>query len=375
MRGLAAVLVLLEHWRNALFIDYPDLPSHKQWFALPYLITVAGHQAVIIFFMLSGYLVSGSVFRMLERGTWSWLRYLVHRLMRLWVVLLPGLILCALWDRTGLHFHLAPALYGGALYNHMTPAVAPTLNFKVFLENLFFLQGIAAPDFGSDGALWSLANEFWYYMLFPLGLLAVYHSATSRVAPLARVVYVILFLSIALLLPRPLLNGFAIWLAGMALCFVPRLRIGNTARLVCGIAYVLIFLALIKFKALPGFVVDDILAFFTFLMLWVVVSATQPVRRSLGVRLSHELARFSYTLYVVHTPFLILLTALAVGDGRWVPSAGHIVEALCILAVVLAYAYGIASLTEFHTDGWRRRLEAALGFDASKGKAPVVSRT
>jgi peptidoglycan/LPS O-acetylase OafA/YrhL len=212
-------------------------------------------------------------------------------------------------------------------------------------------------------------------MLFPLGLLAIYKSAKSRVAPLARVVYVILFLLIASLLFRPLLNGFAIWLAGMALCFVPRLRIGNTVRLASGIAYVLIFLGLLKFRGLPSFAVDDILAFFTFLMLWVVVSATQPVRRSLGVRLSHELARFSYTLYVVHMPFLILLAALTVGDRRWVPGPAHIVEAFCVLAVVLAYAYGVASLTEFHTDGWRRRVEVALGFDASRERPAAVSRT
>jgi peptidoglycan/LPS O-acetylase OafA/YrhL len=363
IRGLAALLVLLEHWRNSLFVDYPELPSHRRWFALPYLVTAAGHQAVIIFFMLSGYLISGSIFRMIERGTWSWATYLIHRLMRLWVVLVPGLLLCALWDSIGLHFHVAPALYGGALYNHMTPNVASALTIKAFVENMLFLQGITTPTFGSDGALWSLANEFWYYLLFPLGLLAVYRSATRATTPPARVLYAALFLTTAWLLPVAFLNGFAIWLAGMLLCLVPPLKMGRTARALSALAYVLFFFGLIRFRAVPGFMVDDLLAFATFLMLWVVVSATEPVRQSSGEWLSRELARFSYTLYVVHTPFLILLAALAVGDGRWIPTPSHILGALCILAVVLLYAFGVAYLFEFNTDVWRRRLEAALGLN------------
>jgi len=38
--------------------------------------------------------------------------------------------------------------------------------------NVFFLQTITVPVYGSNSPLWSLANEFWYYLLFPLLLLA-----------------------------------------------------------------------------------------------------------------------------------------------------------------------------------------------------------
>ena len=34
--------------------------------------------------------------------------------------------------------------------------------------------------------------------------------------------------------------------------------------------------------------------------------------------------------------------------------------ALAILALILAYAYLLATLTEFHTNQWRRRLESKL---------------
>ena len=40
--------------------------------------------------------------------------------------------------------------------------------------NAFFLQTIVGPTFGSNGPLWSLAYEWWYYVLFPLALGAVW---------------------------------------------------------------------------------------------------------------------------------------------------------------------------------------------------------
>jgi len=72
----AGALALLEHWRNFLFVDYRQLGAHKIWWAPVYLLCSAGHQAVVIFFIMSGYLISGSVFRMLEQGRWSWRTYL-----------------------------------------------------------------------------------------------------------------------------------------------------------------------------------------------------------------------------------------------------------------------------------------------------------
>src|SRR5580658_7990721 len=103
IRGIAATLVLLEHWRNAFFVDLPQVPSHRMLLAGVYLLCAAGHQAVIIFFVLSGYLISGSILRAFRRNEWTWKQYLTHRLVRLWIVLLPALVLGACWDHLGLY--------------------------------------------------------------------------------------------------------------------------------------------------------------------------------------------------------------------------------------------------------------------------------
>lgn len=59
MRWISAVLVFFHHYRNHLFVSY-DLLEKKTIFAkIFYFITLLGHEAVIIFFILSGFFVGG----------------------------------------------------------------------------------------------------------------------------------------------------------------------------------------------------------------------------------------------------------------------------------------------------------------------------
>ncbi|HZY61651.1 MAG TPA: acyltransferase [Edaphobacter sp.] len=358
LRGIAALLVLFGHWRNLLFVDYPQLPAHKSLFLVPYALSSAGHQAVVIFFVLSGYLISGSVFRLLERDQWSWKGYLTHRLVRLWVVLIPGLLLCALWDNIGLHFHLAPSLYNGTAGNHIVPDIHPLLKPHIFFGNLFFLQSISVPVFGSDGPLWSLANEFWYYLLFPLGLITLrkQFSATQRIAS------GVLFLAVAWFVRHGILQLFPVWLAGTVLALLPPPRIGNRGRIIAAIIYSPLAFVFAKAHQIPSVLSDYLFGIATFFFLWTVLSAREPAKQNaLSTRISRSLAGSSYTLYIVHVPFIVLLAALISGGIRWLPDMPHMIKALAILAAALLYAHLVASITEFHTDKIRRYIEGKLG--------------
>ena len=359
VRGVAASLVVLDHWRNLLFVDYRDLQAHKLVMLLPYLLSSAGHQAVIVFFVLSGYLISGSVFRMLDRDAWSWTTYLTHRLTRLWIVLIPGLLLCLACDWTGIHSGVAPMLYRGLVGNHLIDNVPALLTPRIFLGNMFFLQQLHVPMFGSDKSLWSLANEFWYYMLFPLGLFAVRRGTPLR----TRLISVGLFVLVVILIGTIATLEFPIWLAGTLLCFMPIPRLSGTVRLLASAVYVAMLFILQRqtIVHLHWMLVDYLLTLSTFLYLWILLSATAEARPSPGAAVSRGLSRFSYTLYVVHMPFVLLLTAFAAHNTRWVPDTRHIVEGLGLLAVTFAYAYGVAAATEFHTDRWRGWIERRLG--------------
>jgi peptidoglycan/LPS O-acetylase OafA/YrhL len=345
VRGLAACMVLLEHWRNLFFDDYSTLPHHNLFLLAGYLFTGAGHQAVVVFFLLSGYLIGGSVFRTLARQTWSWKDYLLHRFTRLWIVLIPGLLLGGLWDWIGMHHAHAALLYSGQVPNHMLPDIHTTLTAKTLLGNAAFLQTIYVPTFGSNGALWSLANEFWYYMLFPLGLLTLWKS--TRIIP--RLFYLILFLLLAAGPCRSLVSGFPLWLAGVLLTFMPVLRMPHIVRVTTGLLYALLFIGFIHQPYLAGITGDYVFAGITFLFFWIMLSATGEAKENTFARFSRTLSSFSYTLYVVHTPLVLLCAAFLVGDGRLEPTLPHLALTSCILLAVVAYAWALALCTEVHT--------------------------
>ncbi len=364
LRGLAAVFVMLGHWRNIFFIDYPQLPGDRRWWALPYLLTSSGHQAVIFFFVLSGYFIGGTVLRSLERGQWQWGGYLLRRFVRLWIVLVPALLLCLLWDKLGIYLGHAPQLYSGHSVNHIVPDVTHRLSPEIFFSNLFFFQTILTPVLGSNGPLWSLANEFWYYLLFPLGVIALWPRTSKEL----RLICAVLFVAIAWFVRGGLLLGFPIWLAGVLLFKLPAPSfspgMGRFIRLAATVVYLPIFFVTGRLHLSP-FAGDYLLGVFTLGYLWLLLSAREAYpANSHSPRLSRELARFSYTLYATHLPLLVFAASLLVGDSRWSPTPVRILSGAVVILVVLAYAYGLAYVTEFRTDAVRMGIERLMGKSA-----------
>jgi peptidoglycan/LPS O-acetylase OafA/YrhL len=358
LRGLAALCVLLDHWRSLLFVEYPQVSSHRLLVAPIYVLSSVGHQSVVIFFVLSGYLISGSVYRMMASGSWSWRQYLTHRLVRLWIVLFPGLVLGLAWDALGLRLHLAPRMYGGGMFmQQQIQNVQAALTPATFVGNMFFLQTIKVPILGSNGALWSLTNEFWYYMLFPLALLALKARSPSWI----RVLYLLGFAVIAFFVGRSIFAGFGLWLFGAFLARLPVSEIDRSWRWLAAIIYIPLVFILSKMPRVP--MPDYAEAFATFLFLWVMLTARRPAsKRSINVRIARSLASFSFTLYLTHMPFLVLLTSLYQGDGRGQPTGERIISGLGMLISAILLAWLVASATEFRTDSVRSNIERWLKF-------------
>ena len=109
VRAVAALLVVVGHVRVLLFQDYASAP-HSAPMALLYAMTSLGPSAVIVFFVLSGYWVGGGALGKLRRGTFTWRGYASSRLTRLWLVLVPALILTWLVDHLRLLLRPAAAV-------------------------------------------------------------------------------------------------------------------------------------------------------------------------------------------------------------------------------------------------------------------------
>jgi len=366
LRGLAAFSVLLNHWRDAFFVDYPNLRHHNPLSTAAYLVAGLGHQWVIVFFVMSGYLVGGSVLRSVQGGRWSWRPYLLSRLTRLYIVLLPALLLGGMIDWTGMHVPGTQAVYGGHSGMHALAAdVHRSLTPEALAGNLLFLQTIALPGmnghrvytFGSNGPLWSLANEFWYYMAFPL-LLLMLSGHGQRPGQRARAGAWRLHAACAAGLvawgwfvgPEIALLGIC-WLMGAAIAKLPPLPCRHhwTRRLAIGGAMTLFGGALVMGKLSHTLGTSLVLGLAVAVLIWITVCcATAPVPR-VYTHVARHAARSSYTLYLVHLPFLVFLKA-CLHLPRAFPGWSSCLAALGVMAVTLMYAHLVYLVFEKNTD-------------------------
>lgn len=163
---LAALAVFLDDWRA---LGWPRHSSGSALAKLGYFLTRLPHLAVMTFFILSGFLTGGSVVRSLDQ--WRWSVFLVTRLSRSWVVLLPALVIGLALDAGG------PHMFGGPHYAGRCAALYYDIPNRIGASALAcyaaFVQTILWPTLGTNSVLWSLANEFWHYILSPLIVLGV----------------------------------------------------------------------------------------------------------------------------------------------------------------------------------------------------------
>ncbi len=353
LRGAAALMVCLAHWSYLFFIDYPQVTAHRRLLYFPYIVCSAGHQAVVIFFVMSGYLVGGHVLRALRTSRWSWHNYLIQRGTRLWVVLVPALIMGGILDLIALHYNISPRLYHGKLTLSITYSVANALTWRVFLGNLFFLQTTLTPVFGSNTPLWSLANEFWYYLMFPLGLLAIWGACYTW---LQRLGMGLLCIAMLKFVSIGIAKAFPIWLMGVLLTFIPIQKTAPWLRWMAAILYFALVLIISRGVIPDRFHPDYCLAFATVAMLWTLLGAEQPAGNQWYVAPSRVMAGFAYTLYLVHAPLMVILTGLHHNEVRWTPDLPHIAEGMGIFVFVVGVSYVVALFTEFRTTQIRDRL-------------------
>jgi len=101
VRGIAAFTVIWYHFRLAFESREP------RWYFTPFF---AGHQAVILFFVLSGYVLSIPYWR---GGQKPYVQYLIRRLFRIYVPYVGAVLFAvtAAWHLSGAQLPLTPWFY------------------------------------------------------------------------------------------------------------------------------------------------------------------------------------------------------------------------------------------------------------------------
>ena len=143
LRFIAALIVVICHFRGAFFVEYSLLPKEQQGVGslIFYFLTRLGHESVLIFFVLSGFLVGGKAFERMNAGNFQVGSYCIDRFTRIMLPLIASLL----------------------LYIPVTLFIGKNIDWISWFGSLLSLQGILTTP--CIEPLWSLAYEVWFYII------------------------------------------------------------------------------------------------------------------------------------------------------------------------------------------------------------------
>jgi peptidoglycan/LPS O-acetylase OafA/YrhL len=342
IRAIAAFSVFCSHFAQ---LGVAGTNSETLW--------TLGRLGVVAFFVMSGYVIA----YVAECKHASLRDYMEARFARLFSVFIPAIALTAILDCLGRA--LDPAVYQSypSINSLKVLAYIPIFLSFMFENSWFSLRWL------SNGPFWSIAYEFWYYVIF--GVL-IYLPKKRLAIPLAGAL-ILAGWKILLLAP--------IWVLGVLLYRYRELigrRIG-AARLPL---LLLSAATIIWLLSAPGghllepfrlwgvsrlgygfhsfFVGDYILAVPFSLMLAALICAP-PETASFSLKsLISWAADLSFSLYLFHVPLILFLKATHIYETN--SPVGCAVAAVGVLFCV----YVLATITEHKKDLWLKIVRATF---------------
>jgi peptidoglycan/LPS O-acetylase OafA/YrhL len=354
LRGLAALVVLLHH---AMYTnpDFPGTPgsgsaptgSPMWWISYtPLKLFTAGWESVIVFFVLSGLVVSLPVVR---RGGFDWIAYFPRRVVRLMVPVVAAAVVAAAFVAA---IPQRPTQSGTWLSNSSTP------NFS--WEYIVKAWDLLGGDGQIDNPLWSLRWELIFSLALPVFAVAAIAVRKWWLGGLAAAV-VLTWLGVRAgsgalsYLPAFFVGGLLAVRLDAVGDFADRLN----ARRIRHLAWPAIALGSAALMIAPwlfGSGVGDtpeLVAVLKGMMplaaAGLVVSSLgwRPLSRLFGSRPLQFAGAISFSLYLVHVPILIFSTYLFAGQTWYVPLLFGVPLALLV-------AVGFRWLIEKRSHGWAK---------------------
>jgi peptidoglycan/LPS O-acetylase OafA/YrhL len=335
IRASAAEAVVVGH-AISFFGVFPSLqPPHA-----PYMQNVG----VLVFFLLSGYLISHTLWRKRQNRGYGFRIYLIERFARIYSGLLPGLLFILIIDAAAIlttsKYQYSNTFALGTLAanvlmlqdHHLVIWVSKTFPWAVSTDLATRLDA-----FGSGRPLWTLAIEWWIYLLVGALVLVVPHRRLSRGASAC----LVLFAAVPVYnLVGGRGNGLTlVWLLGAVVFWFSkdpsfvRLRAG-TALMAAGAFTVLAFVRV----RLTGSEYDLVFAALLGIALYFLLIACDRSHfryPDTAARVIRFAAGYSLTLYITHYTLLAAVIAFDLPLPRMVIAVGSF--ALCnTVAALLA---------------------------------------
>lgn len=346
IRFLAAFTVLFVHARHSAFVDFGMLPTDQKTMLIAVMFAIGriGNEAVIMFFVLSGFLVGGVAAVRIKDQSFKVAEYAIDRFVRIMLPLVPALTLTAI----------------------IGCVVDREFDFWSFVGNLLSLQGVLVSVFGDNAPLWSLSFEVWFYILMGAIGLSVLHRDKVLIGIVIIIVFMAVFTKLSVVY-------WFCWLIG-AIAFVYRPSRFNVYLLVSSVLLMFCSIILVELaqpthsldieslrRIIPSIEVSRLLLATGMALLLQQVSLLHP-KSALMTRIDSmgaSLAASAYTLYLTHYPVLQLGASLGIKPAASISVSG-IEIFLSEMLICLIVAWGLYMMFEKHTAKVRRWMKSQL---------------
>lgn len=358
LRGVAAFAVVMGHVRAQTLLGQGHNEQGDGWQTWALVPTGFAAEAVAVFFVLSGFLVGGQVVKNVRAGTFTWGEYVARRVSRLYVVLLPALVFTMVLDS------VTASLFAGNVAAQRARAVPSLADLAC---NVAFLQDSRCKSFGTNGSLWSLSYEFWFYVLFAAACAA--YALAARRRAVAATLNACLCIAVVALFGVHLLELIPAWLIGVGLALWQEWRSNKKTtkpvRVTSILAAVLVLIVTSGITTLTGVAEPVEFAVVGLAATPLANLTTRPSRvwSSWIVRRLGWLGGWSYTLYAFHRPIVAFVAA---GLGTSV-ELSRVEECFIIYFASVAIAgicFPAFFLGEAHTARVRSWLQRRIGQSA-----------
>ena len=315
LRGVSALVVACVHAYQVFLIPYFGFgsPSHVVTGLL------ATH-AVTAFFVASGFMICISVFRHRnEDGTFRGRAFAEARILRIYPPLIAAILLTI-----GVYFVIAGFQLHGAESYRLGGEIdvareRATLEWNLLPSTFFLLYGTfanAPAPINMDGPLWTLGFEWWFYVLAFVFARLWNGLALSTIVPFLAGVWIVLINHDVFFV-----WFLVIWLGGFVLggAYLSGALFRLSSRGLAVLALAVIATALLIGRR---YLITDLLDPFGSphgKRIWASVGLLIAVGIAAAIRAQRDwriprwitgLSAFSYTLYVVHYPLLLLAYSL-----------------------------------------------------------------
>ena len=326
LRGLAALYVVLGHARWLLwegfavgYLTHPDqysLPGKMLAYAMVAL--NYGHQAVIFFFVLSGFVIHLRYARQLQaegkRARFDLFPFYFRRFRRIYPLFLLAMLLTLLLDSLGQTRGFS--LYAARTMYPLVNAMSAHGSFSLSAAVGNALLWPAVTDWGTNSPLWSLRLEWWFYIAYA-GLWLLSRRSMRLASGFVAVLFVLSF--VPELWPidalRLICAALPAWWVGALLAdgYAGRfpLRPAWLSALLLLFPLLILLLAPFNWLSLPDALIDSgwSLGFVGLIAACLTVQSRCRLPLLRPLEWLRPLGDLSYALYVLHLPVLALLSA------------------------------------------------------------------